>query len=84
MSDWTVRFDRSIDIDQWAEGKSVETIARVHDWVARCLESGPPVDAWLVELEDGYRHRYWIIEVNVTVEFIAVAHERWMLVKRID
>ena len=34
----------------------------------RSPESGPPADSWLVELEDGYRYRYWIIEINVTVE----------------
>jgi hypothetical protein len=43
-----------------------------------------PLDAWLVELEDGHRYRYWLIETNVTIEFIAVAYERWMLVTRID
>jgi hypothetical protein len=83
VSDWTVRFDRNVNIDQWAEGRPLEVIAAVHDWVASCAEYGPPVDAWLVELEDGYRYRYWIAEVNVTVEFIAVTHERWMLVKKV-
>jgi hypothetical protein len=42
------------------------------------------VDSWLVEVEDGYRFRYWIVECNVTVEFIAVTYERWMLIKQID
>jgi hypothetical protein len=37
-----------------------------------------------VELEDGYRYRYWIIDINVTVEFITVTYERWMLIKKID
>lgn len=43
------------------------------------FESGPPADAWLSEVEEGYRYRYWIVEINVTVEFIAVTYEQWML-----
>lgn len=39
---------------------------------------------WLTEIEDGYRYRYWIVEINVTLEFIAVTYERWMLITRID
>ena len=61
-------------------GSSVE----LHSWLALCAESSPPADSWLVELEDGYRYRYWIIDINVTVEFIAVTYERWMLIKKID
>jgi hypothetical protein len=49
-----------------------------------CAESDPPADSWLVEFEDGYRYCYWIIDINVTVEFIAVTYERWMLIKKID
>jgi len=49
-----------------------------------CSESGPPADSWLVELDDGYRYRYWIIDINVMVEFIAITHERRMLIKKID
>jgi len=26
---------------------------------------------------------YWMIDINVTVEFIAVTYERWMLIKKI-
>jgi hypothetical protein len=83
VSDWTVRLDRSIDIDSWAEGR-LEALVALHDWIAACREAGPPIDAWLVELEDGYRYRYWLVEVNVTLEFIADTHERWVLVTRID
>jgi len=84
VSDWTVRFDRTIDIESWAEGKPVEVLAALHDWLAACRESGPPVDAWLVEMEEGYRYRYWLIEVNITVEFIAATYEQWMLVTKLD
>jgi hypothetical protein len=84
VSEWTVRFDSTFDIEQWAEGRSSEVLAGLHAWLALCSESGPPVDSWLVELEDGYRYRYWIIDINVTVEFIAVTYERWMLIKQID
>lgn len=84
MSDWTVRFDRTIDIDSWAEGKPVEALAALLDWLAACRENGPPIDAWLVELEEGYRYRYWLIEANVTVEFVAVTYEQWMLVTKLD
>ena len=62
----------------------MEALSTFHDWLAVCREHGPPADAWLVELEEGYRFRYWLIEVNVMVEFIAVAHERWMLITGID
>jgi hypothetical protein len=27
------------------------------------------VDACLVVLDEGYRHRYWLVETNVTIEF---------------
>jgi hypothetical protein len=84
VNGWTIRFDRTIDIDEWSEGKPIEAIAGLHSWLANCSESGPPADSWLVELEDGYRFRYWIVDINVTVEFIAVTHERFMLVKKID
>ena len=84
MNGWSIRFDRAIDIDEWAEGKPLEAIAGLHSWLATCSESGPSADSWLVELEDGYRYRYWIVDINVTVEFIAVTHERFMLVKKID
>ena len=50
----------------------------------RFIEFGPPIDAWLSEIEDGYRYRYWIIEINVTMKFIAVTYERWMLITRIS
>jgi hypothetical protein len=83
VSEWTIVFDRSIDLDSWSEGVSIEALASLHDWLATCREDGPPADAWLTELEDGYRYRYWLIEVNVTIEFLAVTHERWMLVRRI-
>jgi hypothetical protein len=73
VSDWSIRFDTTIDIDEWAEGRPFEVLAGLHSWLALCSESGPPADSWLVELEDGYRYRYWIIDINVTVEFIAVA-----------
>ena len=84
MSAWTVGFDPTVDIDHWAEGKDLEVIAGLHDWIAGCIDSGPPLDAWLTEVEDGYRYRYWLAEINVTVEFIAVTHERWMLIKAVD
>lgn len=84
MNGWTIRFDRAIDIDEWAEDKPLEVIAGLHSWLTACSDSGPPADSWLVELEDGYRFRYWIVDVNVTVEFIAVMHERFMLVKKLD
>jgi hypothetical protein len=84
VSEWTVRFDSTIDIDDWAEGRPVEVLLGLHSSLALCAESGPPADSWLVELEDGYRYRYWIIDINVTVEFIAVTYERWMLIKKID
>lgn len=84
MTSWTVRIDRRIDIDAWAEGKTVEVVAAVHSWLASCTDNGPPADVWLVEVEDGYRYRYWLIDINVTVEFIAVTAERWMLVKKLD
>jgi hypothetical protein len=38
----------------------------------------------VVELENGYRFRYWLIEAGVTVEFIAVTYERWMMITKID
>ena len=84
MSEWTVRFDRIIDIESWAKGKPVEILVALHDWIAACHENGPPVDAWLVELEEGYRYRYWLIEANITIEFIAVTYEQWMLVTKLD
>jgi hypothetical protein len=84
VNNWTVRFGRAVDVDRWADGRPFDVISGLHDWIARCIESGPPADAWLSELEEGYRYRYWIIEVNVTVEFIAVSYERWMLITRID
>jgi len=84
VNGWTVRFDRAVDVDRWAEGQRLDVVVGLHGWIATCIESGPPVDAWLSEIEDGYRYRYWIVEINVTVEFIAVTHERWMLVTRLD
>jgi hypothetical protein len=84
LSTWTVRFGRTVDIDRWAEGRSVDVIAGLHSWISTCIESGPPDDAWLSEVEEGYRYRYWIIEINVTVEFIAVTYEQWMMGTRID
>ena len=84
MSDWTIVLDRSINIDVWAALVSIEAVAALHNWLATCREDGPPADTWLVELEDGYRYRYWLIEVNVTIEFIAVTFERWMLVTKVD
>lgn len=84
MSDWTVRFDRAVDVDRWADGKLLDVLLGFRRWVALCIESGPPADAWLSELEEGYRYRYWIVEINVTVEFIAVTYERWMLITRIE
>ncbi len=84
MTTWTVRFHRSVEIDRWTEGRPLDVIVGLHAWIARCIESGPPVDAWLSELEAGYRYRYWIVEINVTVEFIAATHGQWMLVTRID
>ncbi len=84
MNNWTVRLDRSIDIDSWAEGRPFEAIAALHDWLAGCREVGPPADVWLVELEEGYRYRYWLAENNVTIQFVAVTYERWMLVTKID
>jgi hypothetical protein len=35
-------------------------------------------------LEVGYRYRYWLVQVNVTIEFIADTPERWVLVTRIE
>ncbi len=84
MNDWTVRFRRAIEVDSWADSKPIEVVAALHDWVARCREQGPPIDAWLVEIEEGYRYRYWLVEPNITIEFVAVVHERWMLITRID
>ncbi|MGH7175479.1 MAG: hypothetical protein ACREGR_03930 [Minisyncoccia bacterium] len=84
MTPWTVRFYPAIDVDAWADGKPISALAEFHDWVASCQEHGPPVNAWLVELEEGYRYRYWLIESNVTIEFIAVAYERWMLITKLD
>lgn len=84
MNGWTVRFDRAVDVDRWAEGRPLDVIAGLHGWIATCIETGPPGDAWLIELEEGYRFRYWIAEINVTVEFIAVAYERWMMIKSIE
>jgi hypothetical protein len=84
VTGWSVRFDRTVDIDSWATNKSLEVLAALHDWIASCRDQGPPVDAWLIEVEDGYRYRYWLIEVNVTIEFIAVTYERWMLVTKLD
>jgi hypothetical protein len=81
---WTVIFDRSVAIHSWAEDKPLETIAAVHGWVADCMVHGPTADEWLVELENGYRFRYWLIEADVTVEFIAVTYERWMMITKID
>ncbi len=31
------------------------------------------------EIEKGYPYRYWLVEVNVTIEFVVVTYERWML-----
>jgi hypothetical protein len=85
VPDWTVRVDSRIDTAQWATGKPLETLVGLRDWLARCQAHGPPFDdVWLVELEDGYRYRYWLIDINVTVEFLALAHERWILIKAID
>jgi hypothetical protein len=84
VSEWTVRFHRSVDFDRWARGRPLDVLAGLHSWIAACIESGPPTDAWLSEIEDGYRYRYWIVEINVTLEFIAVTHERWMLITRMD
>lgn len=84
MNFWTVISDRSVDIHSWAEGKPLETIVAIHGWVADCMENGPTADDWLVELENGYRFRYWLIEVGVTVEFIAVTYERWMMITKIE
>jgi hypothetical protein len=84
VNNWTVRLDRSIDIDSWAEGRPFEAIAAVHDWLASCREDGPPADVWLVELEEGYRYRYRLSETNVTIELDAITYERWMLVTKID
>ena len=44
VNNWTVRLDRSIDIDSWAEGRPIEAIAALHDWLAGCREVGPPAD----------------------------------------
>jgi len=84
VTDWTVRIARAVDVDSWAEDKPIESISALHDWLAGCQEAGPPADAWLVELEVGYRFRYWLIEENITVEFIADSYERWMLVTKLD
>jgi hypothetical protein len=84
VSTWTVRFGRTVDIDRWVEGHSPQVIVGFYDWISACIESGPPADAWLTEVEEGYRYRYWIVEINVTIEFIAVTYERWMMVTRID
>ena len=78
MTAWTVRIDRAVDVDRWAAGRPLQ--AGLHSWIAECIESGPPVDAWLTEIEEGLRSRYWIIGINVTVELIAVTYERWMMV----
>lgn len=65
--------------------QALETLVGLRDWRAKCKTHAPPFDyVWLVELEDGYRYRYWLIDINVTLEFLAVAHERWMLIKTID
>jgi len=85
VPDWTVRVDSHINTAQWATDKPLEALVGLRDWLAKCKTHGPPFDdVWLVELEDGYRYRYWLIDINVTVEFLAVAHERWMLIKSID
>lgn len=84
VNPWTVGFDPSVDIDRWAEDKDFEVLAGLHDWIARCVSAGPPDDVWLTELEAGYRFRYWIVDINVTVEFLAVTYERWMLIKQIE
>jgi hypothetical protein len=84
VSNWTVRFHRAVDVDRWADGRPLDVLVGLHRWIAACIESGPPADAWLSEVEEGYRYRYWIVDINVTVEFIAVTYERWMMVTRID
>jgi hypothetical protein len=84
VSDWTIVIDRSIDLDKWAQDVTVESVAALHDWLVTCRDDGPPADAWLVEMEDGYRYWYWLSEVNVTVEFISIVLERWMAVTRVD
>ncbi len=84
MTDWTVVIGPSVNLNLWAEDVPIEALVALHDWLALCRDNGPPADAWLVELEEGYRYRYWLIEVNVTIEFIAVTFERWMLVTRVD
>ncbi len=57
MSDWTIVVDRSINLDTWADRVPMAAVAALHDWLATCREEGPPADAWLLELEEGYRYR---------------------------
>lgn len=42
------------------------------------------LDAWLHELETDNRYRYRLVDLEVNVEFIALTHERRMLITDVD
>jgi len=81
VSGWIVRVDAKFDFGAWTTGKPLAVLERVREWIFACRNDGPPVDTWLVEIESGYRYRYLLQDVGVTIEFLAVADERWVLIK---
>ncbi len=53
----------------------------MEEWLLRCVDSGPPPVTELIEIEDGYEYRFWLEPPGVVVHFLALVHERRMIVK---
>lgn len=83
MASWAVRYEDAYQVWLDRARPTADQIIAVLSWLIAVAEGGPPDDALPVPLtEDFYISR--VEQADVFVEYLALAYEQYVIVRRID